>query len=685
LMKRRAIIIVIIFIFGAATVYGATLPRNMRQKLENLQTASAVYDRHNRLIGNLYYYRRIWIDFNKIPKTLRNAVIAIEDSRFYQHNGIDLRGMARAVYHNLIPGGAMEGGSTITQQLAKISLLSSERTLTRKVRDITLAMQIEQTYTKDEILTMYLNSVYLAHGNVGVEAASRYYFGKPASRLELPEAALLAGLIRSPENYSPLKSPGAARERRNLVLQKMLEQKYITKAQYKTAAATGVHIVRSGELVTVGGYFLDYVRECLLKSGFTEDELRLNGYKIYTTLDLNLEKAAERTMLQLPKTSGSKTQPEGALVSLDPKTGAIEAMVGGRSYAASQYNRSIRSYRQPGSAIKPFVYATALEKGFTAATVIEDKPLTIVLPNGKRWSPENYDRIYRGPLTLREALRDSINTVAVQLLQEVGVDAVAEQMERMGIRSLVKRGDNNDLSLAPLSLGGLTKGVTPLELTAAYVPFANLGVYVKPYAVQKVTDRQGNLVKRFKVEKHSVLSPQTAYIVTSLLKDVIERGTGRRAKLERPAAGKTGTSSDYTNAWFVGYTPDLVTSIWIGNDRQDQPMRYKSGNIGSAAAAELWGSYMKQSESSGQAAPDFEEPPGIVWADVNRDTGKAVPGFLSRNTYKEVFNENNVPESGVYKVWKWFFPGRPAKREDQMNQTEVQPEETQTEENTDQP
>jgi penicillin-binding protein 1A len=663
-MKRKSILIIFICVLGAATVYGATLPRNMRQKLENLQTASAVYDRHNQLIGNLYYYRRIWIDFNRIPKTLRNAVVAIEDSRFYQHNGIDLRGMARAVYHNLIPGGAMEGGSTITQQLAKISLLSSERTLARKVQDITLAMQIEQTYTKDEILAMYLNSVYLAHGNVGVEAASRYYFAKPASQLKLSEAALLAGIIRSPEHYSPVKSPDVAKERRNLVLKKMLEQNYITAAQYKAAAATGIHVTRSGELASVGGYFLDYVRELLLEDGFSEDDLRFNGYKIYTTLDLNLEKAAERTMLQLPKVRTSKSQPEGALVSLDPKTGEIVAMVGGRSYVSSQYNRSIRSNRQPGSAIKPFVYATALEKGLTAATVIEDKPLTIALPGGKSWSPENYDRIFRGPLTLREALRNSVNTVAVQLLQEVGVEAVVEQMERMGIRSLVKQGENNDLSLAPLSLGGLTKGVTPLELTAAYVPFANLGVYVKPLAVKKVTDRQGNLVKQYKTQKHSVLSPQTAYIITCLLKDVIEQGTGQRAKLGRPAAGKTGTTSDYTNAWFVGYTPDLVTSIWIGNDLQGQSMRYKSGNIGSAAAAELWGSYMKLSTSSSRQAGDFEVPPGIVWVDVNRDTGKAVPGFLSRNTYKEVFNENNIPESGVYKVWRWFFPGRSTKPEE---------------------
>lgn len=674
-MKRKILIGTVIFILSVVVAYGATLPRDMQRKLEKMQMASAVYDRNNQLIGNLYYYRRVWVDFARLPKNLRNAVVAIEDSRFYEHNGIDLRGMARALYHNLVPGGAMEGGSTITQQLAKIALLTSERTLARKMQDITLAMQIEQTYTKDEILTMYLNSVYLGHGNVGVEAAARYYFGKSVNRLNLAEAALLAGIIRSPENYSPVKHPNIAKSRRNLVLKKMLEQKYISKEQYNTAVASGIHLAKSSDLASVGGYFLDYVRELLLNEGFDETDLRFGGYKIYTSLDLKRQKAAEQTMLQLPKLSGAQTQPEGALVSLDPKTGEIIAMVGGRNYATSQYNRSVKSYRQPGSAIKPFVYATALEKGFTAASIFEDKPLTIELPNGKSWSPENYDRIYRGNMTLREALRNSVNTVAVQLLQETGVDAAVEQMERMGINSLVKTGPNNDLNLAPLSLGGLTKGVTPLELTAAYVPFANLGVYIKPMAVKKIIDQQGNLVKQFKTVKHSALSPQTAYITTMLLKDVVEQGTGIRAQIPGyQVAGKTGTSSDYTNAWFVGYTPDLVTAVWIGNDRQDQPMRSKQGNIGSAAAAELWSSYMKQAVA-GRRPAQFTEPEGIVWANVNPNTGKAVPGFFGRDAYKEVFNEKNVPESGMYKVWKWFFPGSKSKQE-QSEAEDIAPEQS---------
>ena len=658
--RRKIALAVVLFLFCGAIVYGATLTRDMRQKLENIRMASAVYDRSGRLIGNLYYYRRIWQPLSKIPRNLQNAVVAIEDARFYRHNGIDLRGMARAVMRDLIPGHSLEGGSTITQQLAKIVLLSSERTLSRKLQDISYALEIEKVYTKQEILELYLNSVYLAHGNVGMEAASRYYFNKSTSQLSLEEAALLAGLIRSPENYSPTKHPQAARERRNVVLKEMLEQKYISQSQYKRAVASGLHVVKQGESAGVGAYFLDYVREYLVKNlGFSEDELRWGGYKIYTTLDLNYQRRAELALQQIPGFS-AKIQPQAALVTLDPTNGGILAMVGGRDYARSQLNRSITAYRQPGSAVKPFVYATAFEKGaYNAASVFEDKPLSITLENGTVWTPTNYDNTYNGRMTLREALRQSVNSVAVQLLQAVGVDAVAEQMEKMVINSLVKSGSNNDLNLAPLALGGLTKGVTPMELALAYTPFANQGNLVKPFAVRKVLDGHGNLLKQFApASPQPALSPQTAFIMTMLMEDVIDRGTGVRAKLpERPAAGKTGTTSDYTNAWFVGYTPDLLTTVWIGNDRQGVPMRYKEGNIGSASAAEIWGNYMR-AITVGRPVTQFTQPSGIVWADVNPDTGQAVPGWLAGNSYKEVFAEQNVPQSAAYKLWHWLFPGQ---------------------------
>ena len=317
-----------------------------------------------------------------------------------------------------------------------------------------------------------------------------------------------------------------------------------------------------------------------------------------------------------------------------------------------------------------------MEQGYTAATIFEDKPLTITLLDGNEWKPENYDRQYRGKMTLREALRDSVNSVAIQLVQEVGIQNVVNQMELMGITSLVKQGKAHDLNLAPLSLGGLTKGVTPLELALAYAPFANEGNYAQPFPVIKIADRHGNLLKEFKPELKPVLSPQTAYIMTMLLKDVVDRGTGIRAKLpDRPAAGKTGTTSDYTNAWFVGYTPEMLTVVWMGNDRQDQPMIYKGMNIGSGTTAQVWGAYMKAVTANLPVA-DFPEPPGIVWASVDPATGEAVPDWSGRGTYREVFNENNVPKSPMYRIWRWFFPGKkrlnvPAQGEQDPQQTEA--------------
>ena len=679
MMKRKFIYGCLLFAFCSVVVYGAVLTKDMRQKLENISMASAVYDRNNQLIGNLYYYNRIWTPINKIPANLQNAVVAIEDSRFYEHKGIDLRGMARALVRDIIPGGPVEGGSTITQQLAKIALLSQERTISRKLEDISYALEIEKVYTKKEILELYLNSVYLAHGNVGVEAASRYYFGKSVSGLNLEESTMLAGMIQSPENYSPLRHPKECKERRNVVLRRMAELKYISNAQYKAASARSLHVVNRAAVASVGAYFLDYIRQYLIsKENFTEEQLRYGGYKIYTTLDLNCQRQAEGAMLSVPKVS-AKVQPEAALITLDPRTGEILAMMGGKNYGQSQFNRSIRAYRQPGSSIKPFVYATALEKGFTAATIFDDKPLSIEMPDGSLWKPENYDRTFRGKMTLREALKQSINSVAVQLLQQVGVDSVAEQMEKQGVSSLVKNGPTNDLNLAPLALGGLTKGVTPLELAAAYAPFANGGYYNEPVALRKIMNQRGETVKQFSIQSssQSVLSPQSAYIMTSLMESVISSGTGIRAKLaDRPAAGKTGTTSDYTNAWFVGYTPDLLTAVWIGNDRQDRPMTYKDGNIGSSSAAEVWGIYMRR-VTARRPVLDFPEPPGIIWADVNPESGQAVPGWIGNNTYKEVFKENTVPQSTSYRLWHWFFPGKQSDAQGTAEEQSKQPNGTQ--------
>lgn len=659
-MKKRVLILigVLVLLTAVPMALASNLTKDMREKLENIRLASVVYDRNGKVIGNLYFYKRIWIPDKQISKNLKNAVIAIEDSRFYKHNGIDLRGITRAVMQNIKPGGNMQGGSTITQQLAKIALLTHDRTLVRKIQDISYALEIERVYSKQEILELYLNSIYLGHGNVGVEAAARYYFGKSADRLNLEESALIAGIIRSPENLSPIRNLKVATERRNVVLSRMLELGYITTAQHKTAIGRPVRLVKQNESASVAGYFLDYVRRDLLGNhGFTEEQLRLGGYRIYTTLDINIQQTAEQVMTNVPHDLPAAVQPQGALVSLKPETGEILAMVGGRRYVDSQYNRAVLSRRQPGSAIKPFIYATAIQKGYTAATIIDDKPLSIPLVNGTIWTPDNYDHKYRGPITLREGLKHSVNSVAIQLVQQIGIDPVVQQMEEMGIQSLVKEGSNNDLNLAPLSLGGLTQGVTPLELTAAYAPFANGGHSVKPFAVKRIVDRDGVEVKRFQSKRETVMTPQNAYILTMLLKDVVDNGTGQRARLgERPAAGKTGTTSEYTNAWFVGYTPEMVTTIWIGNDRQDQPMVYKNRTIGSGAAAELWGAYMRRALAK-QPVREFNEPPGILWAQVDLSSGKAVPDWMSgSNTYREVFAENNVPATAAFKVWQWMMP-----------------------------
>jgi penicillin-binding protein 1A len=649
-------ILFFLFVLAGFLFATVTLPKDLRSKVESMRYVSKVYDRNGQLIGNLFSHRKIWVPSDKISPYLKKAVVVTEDARFYRHFGLDPIGIARAVYQTIIPGGLRQGGSTITQQLAKVSLLTFDRTITRKLQDMFYALLIERTYTKDEILELYLNSINLAHGNVGVEAAARYYFNKAAAQLNLVEAALLAGIIQSPENYSPYKHPEAAKGRRNLVLRKMWEQEYITEKQYKTAIEQDLGVKPQQERSSVGAYFLDYLRDYLTTTEkYSEEELLWGGYQIYTTLDLACQQAAEVTLKNIPHYS-AEVQPEAALVTLDPKNGAILSMVGGRNYPTSPLNRSVKAYRQPGSALKPFVYATALEQNFTAATILYDQPLEIHLENGQIWSPENSNREYQGKITLRQALRDSVNTIAVQLVQTLGVSTVASQLEQMGIKSLVRNGQVNDLGFAPLALGGLTKGVTPLELTAAYTVFANQGKYLEPYAVVRIADYQGKTLKTFKPKAgRSVISPQTAYIMTVLLQDVVAQGTGRRAQLPdgRPVAGKTGTTTDYTNAWFVGYTPEYLTTVWIGNDRQEDPMRYKEGVVGGGTAAAVWSDYMDEI-TAGLPVTNFTEPEGIVWAHVDPATGQAIPAWANKDSYLEVFAENKVPESASYKIWRWF-------------------------------
>jgi penicillin-binding protein 1A len=569
---------------------------NLRAELEKSKIASTVYDRKGEPIVSLYAKTRLWAPLEAIPLQLQQAYVATEDSRFYQHKGIDFRGILRAVYQDLKIHRKAQGGSTITQQLVKNLFFSHEKDIGRKVMEMAYAIRIEQQYSKKQILEMYLNSIYLGHGAWGVEAASRVYFGKSVRELTLNEVALLAGLAKSPEYYSPFRNPRAALERRNLVLRLMRKYGYLNETEWRRNRVKPLQMLSTPGNTYVGAYFVDYIIDVLSRrTNYSEADIRTAGLKVYTTMDRNVQKAAEQVITSLPAGSRDQwgvLQPQGALVAINPENGAILGMVGGRRFSAAEINRSYQIHRQPGSAIKPFVYAAALEDGWTPDTQVLDQPLQISV-NGRIWQPQNYDDKYRGWISLREALEDSVNTVAVELVRQLGMEKVFALARRMGLESLVRGGTTNDLGLAPLALGGLTKGVTLLELTGAYSAFANEGIRSEPFGILSVYNHSGGLVYRGRVQRQRVIREDTASDLTGMMEGVIQRGTGKRARLSR-GAGKTGTTNGNTNGWFIGYTPSLLAGIWLGNDRANQPLVAQGVALGSGKAAELWGDFMRQ-------------------------------------------------------------------------------------------
>jgi penicillin-binding protein 1A len=570
---------------------------NLRAELEKSKIASTVYDRDGDPIGSLYAKTRLWAPIETIPRKLQQAYVATEDVRYYLHKGIDPRGIGRALFEDLKTGRKVQGGSTITQQLVKNRFFSHEKNFIRKVMEMAYAIRIEQQYNKKQILELYLNSIYLGHGAWGVEAASRVYFGKPVRELSIDQEALLAALAKSPEYYSPFRNPAAALKRRNLILQLMYKYGYLNLANLKRYSAKPLEVLNTPGSTYVGAYFVDYVMEMLSRqTDYSEQYIRTAGLKVYTTMDRRMQRTAEQVFAQLPTAMRDRwgvQQPQGALVALDPENGAILGLVGGRRFSGAEVNRSYRLHRQPGSAIKPFVYAAALENGYTPASTFEDRPLAITV-NGKTWRPQNYDNRYRGIVNLQAALEDSVNTVAVQLVQELGIDKVFGLAKRMGLESLVAEGARNDRGLAPLALGGLTRGVTLLELTGAYSAFVNRGVHSRPYGLLSVYRHDGRLLYREKIRQNQVIRPETAATLTRMMAGVIERGTGKRARINTPAAGKTGTTNGNTNGWFIGYTDRLLAGIWIGNDQSDQPLRAAGVSLGSGTAAGLWRVFMRQ-------------------------------------------------------------------------------------------
>jgi penicillin-binding protein 1A len=526
------------------------------------------------------------IPLKALPPYLPQAFVAIEDRRFYHHFGIDPIGLARAVAVNIAARGVREGGSTLTQQLAKNLFLTQERTVSRKIDEVILALALEKHYSKNEILELYLNRVYFGSGAYGVEAAAQRYFGKSARVVTLAEAAMLAGLVRAPSRLAPTRNPELARARSEIVLNAMVDSGFVSAAMAKTARTRPAQIVKNdgpGSTGYVGDWVMDALNDYV---GRFE-----NDVVVQTTIDPILQSLAEKALAEeLAKQGERYGVSQGALVAMDPD-GAVRALVGGRSYAESQFNRAVAGHRQPGSAFKPFVYLTALERGLTPDTVREDAPITI-----RGWKPENYSHEYFGPVTLTTALANSLNTVSVRLTLEVGAQNVATTARRLGIASKLEPN-------ASLALG--TSEVTPLELVGAYAPFANGGIGAIPHVIERVRESGGKILYARTVSGSArVIAPEHVGMMNKMLAETLITGTARRASIPGwPAAGKTGTSQDYRDAWFVGYTGRMITGVWLGND-DGTPTKKATG---SGLPVDIWNRFMRAAH---QNLPVVELPGG---------------------------------------------------------------------------
>jgi penicillin-binding protein 1A len=726
-----------IFLVAAASTGAYLLYRHFTEDLPDIQLLKSyqpslittVYDDGGAPVAQFFVERRVLIPLERIPAALKQATLAVEDARFYSHPGIDAIGIARAMWSNVQAGEVVEGASTITQQVAKMLFLTHRRTFERKLREAILAYRMERVLTKDEILEIYLNQTYYGHGAYGIEAAANVYFGKHVEDVTLAEAALIAGLPKAPTAYSPFNAPERALRRRAHVLRRMAEIGFITPEQEQQAQATPLRLRARQDPVVKAPYFVEHVRR-YLEEQYGSALLYRGGLKVYTTLDLSLQEAAEVALrrglmrndqrrgyrgplghldlghpdkidweqvrhipwpeepspltalhrrvkavvvgvddrrvqvrweggegvipleamlwayspnLELdsekrrlrrpgdalrvgdviladivePPEPGRKAQlalaqepvVQGALVALEPHTGYIRALVGGYDFQRSQFNRATQAIRQPGSAFKPIIYATAIQQGFSPAAVMVDAPIVYEQADGKIWKPSNYDGQFWGAITLAEALAHSRNIIAVKLLESVGVKHVVEFAKRLGIKS----------PLSPtLALGLGASGVTPLELTAAFNVFASQGVRYEPSAIKWVETAEGRVLEKHASLGERVMSEQHAFVMTSLLQGVVQRGTAGRAKmLGRPVAGKTGTTNDFIDAWFVGYSPNLVAGVWVGIDDRE-PLGNKEA--GARAALPIWIEFMRQALER-QPTQEFVAPPHIRFVRIHPRTG----------------------------------------------------------------
>jgi penicillin-binding protein 1B len=603
------------------------------------------------LLSGLYqgaWEERHLVTLDEVPPLLLRAIIAVEDQHFYEHHGIDLRGIARASWVNLRSGHTVQGGSTLTQQLMKNFFLTDERNIKRKLREALMALIVERRFTKEEILENYINEIYLgqkgAQGIYGVWEASRFYFATEPEQLSVGEMAMLAGLIKAPNRYSPFRDAERARRRRNYALGLMLKQGDITAEQYTAAVAEPLRSAPTPSQAKDAPYFVDFVRQELAQA-YPSEVLTTEGLRIYTALDMHLQHLAEQAVQnglaglekRYPRLHADQPtdQLQACLIAIQPQTGAIKAMMGGRDYRSTQFNRCTQALRQPGSVFKPFTYLTAFEQTrhgdppILPTTRIEDEPFDWAFDN-QVWSPANYKKHYMGMVSVREALELSLNAATARLAQEIGLPAILDTARRMGISS--------PLPPYPSVVLGAAE-VTPFEVAQAFSALANSGLRAEPLSIKKVIDRGGLPIERKPVQVQQVVSPDTAYLVTHLMEGVLDHGTGRAARklgFSRPAAGKTGTTNDYRDAWFVGFTPDLLAVVWVGFDQK------RALNLaGAEAALPIWTDFMKQA-TAGMPATEFVPPPGVSLVKIDPLSGQlATPACPE--TIEEAFYKGDEP------------------------------------------
>jgi penicillin-binding protein 1A len=591
--------------------------------------ATRVYAADGTQIGEFYVERRYLMPIAEVPDHVKLAFLASEDAEFYKHRGVNPASIARALIANLQRGEVVQGASTITQQVVKQLLLSPERTLERKIKELILAIELESKLSKDDILYLYLNHIYFGAGTYGLSAAAQTLFGKEVGQLSLAEAALLAGLPQAPSRYDPLRRPYAAIDRQHYVLDRMAAVGFITVKEREAALAQQLWFQNAKVPTYVAApWYVEHVRR-LLEEQFGPEFADL-GLHVKTAVDLHLQSEAEETLseglrkierrLGVHSDDPNAARVEGALIAIDPASGQVKALVGGIDFQRSQFNRAVLARRQPGSAFKPLIYAAAIDHGYTAATIVQDAPIS--LPDGRRgyWSPKNFENKYMGAVPLRTALANSLNTVSVRLAMSVGLDTLRSYLRLFGFSVPFPR--NYSLALG-------SSEVTPFELARAYGVFATLGRKFEPVFITAIEDANGDPVDFPGSEPHfeAAMNPATAYIVTRMLESVVESGTGREArKLGRPAAGKTGTTNDSKDAWFVGYTPELLTTVWLGFDANRALGSYTGGR----AAAPIWTAFMQRA-LDGQPERDFEKPGNVSLVKIDTATGlKAVSGRSSR-------------------------------------------------------